>query len=897
MAKKKYPMKGQAEKLAKQGRYGDSMLVHMNPSEVDILRKTSPVGDLTINPKTGQPEAFMQFLPAIAGAALSMGSKSKQQQTDESMPTVDPYASQSYSDPGVELTARQLQDLYFNPEYGMINQPIPIPRQQVAGLSPMEIQARNMAGGLGGFGQQLSRAQDMYEQSARGFDPRSAGAFADPRARALYEQSTRGYDPRMGQQFMDQNARAMMRGAAGDIRGAEMGMGREAFFAQQGMMDAARGTGLEAAIGQAGLDTAGRDIRQDVLASQRGMGAAGDRAAQEAFIGQRGLDSAGRGIDRDIGSAMSGMFGAEMGAGRESRIGQRAMDRASQGIGGQVVGAQTGAMDAAQRARMQTQMAGQDLRSAGDMGRSTAMQGIAGLAGTGDQFDPSSVGQFMSPFTQNVIDAQQAEIARLGEKQKIGARDQAVRAGAFGGSRGAIAQAEIDRNTLQQQAKTGAELRSQGFQQAQQAAQQAFEQAQGRRQQAAQLTGSLGQAGAQTGISAASQAANLGLSAEQLAQRGALEGGQLGLSGLTSQADIAQRAAQMGISTEELAGRLAQQRGQLGLQRGQTQADLARQAADLGITTQELQSRIAQQQGQMGLQAGQVQGDLAQRAAQLGMSAQEYAGQMAQQGGALGLQAQQGIGGLAGQRADIAAGLARDYQSGQQLGSGIFGDQMARFQGAAAGMDRQTRGALGDAMNAYQMGQQGLRAGAQGIAGLGRQGFDMLTSQIGTTAGLGATGRGIQDRAFTSDYRAATQMADEPFMRLQRGFNVLGQGAPYMPGYNTGFGAGQQAVGTYQKPNTAARLGSALSFGAQFLPPSDVRLKENVMKVGEVEPGVGWYTWNWNDTAKAMGVDGPTEGVMAQELMKVNPSAVHKAEDGYYRVDYSKVKRQEAEAQ
>ena len=140
-------------------------------------------------------------------------------------------------------------------------------------------------------------------------------------------------------------------------------------------------------------------------------------------------------------------------------------------------------------------------------------------------------------------------------------------------------------------------------------------------------------------------------------------------------------------------------------------------------------------------------------------------------------------------------------------------------------------------------------------------------------------------------------MADEPFMRLQRGFNVLGQGAPFMPSYTTGFGSGQQGVGTYQQPNTAARLGSALSFGAQFMPPSDIRLKENVMKVGEVEPGVGWYTWDWNDTAKSMGINAQTEGVMAQELMKVNPSAVHKAEDGYYRVDYSKVNRQEAEVQ
>ncbi len=674
MAKNKYPMKSQAEKLAKQGRYGDSMLVHMNPAEVDVLRKTSPIGDLTINPQTGQLEAFVQFIPAALATAGSLLSKSKQQQTDESMPVVQPSASQQYAAPGVELTSRQLLDAYFNPEYGMIGQQIPIPVQQIAGLSPQEVQARNLAQGLGGFGQQLSEAQNLFRQSARGFDPRSAGAFADPRARQLYEQSIGAYDPRMGSQFMDQNARAMMRGAAGDIRGAELGMGREAAMAQQAM-----------------------------------------RAAGQ-------------------------------GAGRESRIGQRAMERAGQGIGGQVGGAQAGAMDAAQRARMQTQMAGRDLRSAGQMGQAAAMQGIAGLAGTGSQFDPSAVSRFQDPFTQQVIDAQQAEIARLGEQQKIAARDQAVRSGAFGGSRGAIAQAEIGRNVLQQQAKTGAELRSQGFQQAQQAAQQAFEQAQGRRQQAAQLTGSLGQAGAQTGISAAQQAANLGLSAEQLAQRGALEGGQLGLSGLTSQADIAQRAAQLGISTQELAGRLAQQ------------------------------------------------------------------------GGALGLQAQQGIGGLAGQRADIASGLARDFQSGQQLGSGIFGDQMARMQGAAGGLDRTTRGAFGDAMSAYQMGQQGARAGAQGIAGLGRQGFDMLTGQIGTLGGLGAAGRGIQQRGLDAQYKAATQQADEPFMRLQRGFNVLGQGAQFMPGYTTGFGSGQQGVGTYQKPNTAANVMSALSFGSNFMP-------------------------------------------------------------------------------
>jgi len=678
------------------------------------------------------------------------------------VPLALPSAGVSYADPAMEMASRNMLAAYFGDpstgDLGMMGQQIPIPIQQVAGLSPQEIQARNLAGGLGGFGAQLAEAQDMYRQGSQGFDPATSGLFADPRARALYEQSTRGYDPSQGQQFMDQDARRMMMDASGDIRGAEQGMSREALMAQQGM-------------------------------SQAGMG-----------------------------------------AGRESALGQQQIRGAAAGIGGQVGSAQQQAAEATARARDQTQMAGRDLRSAGQMGRSTAMQGIAGLAGTGDAYDPSSASSFMDPYNRDVIDAQQAEIARLGEKQKIAARDQAVKSGGFGGSRGAIAEAEIGRNVLQQQAKTGAELRSQGFQQAQQQAQQSFEQAQGRRQQAAQMTGSLGQAGAQTGISAAGQAGTLGVSAEQLAQRGALEGGQLGMSGQMNQGQLAQQAAQMGISTQELQGRLAQQ------------------------------------------------------------------------GGALGLQAQQGIGGLAGQRAGIGQNLGSQFQSAQQLGSNVFGNQMNRMQGAASGMGGLTNQQMSNAMNSYQMSGANQRAGAQGIAGLGRQGQDMLTSQIGTLGGLGQAGRGIQQQGLNAQYKAGLQMSDEPYQRLARGQALLGGAQPFMPQYSSGFATQNQNTNLSESESGAGRIQGGLSKAGGLIGTiagmfSDIRLKENVLKVDEVEPGVGWYTWDWNDTAKAMGVDDQTEGVIAQELMEVDPGAVAMGDDGYYRVDYSKVKRNRMEVQ
>ncbi len=72
-----FPMQPMAEEMARQGRYGDSMLVHMNPIEVEGLASLSPTGELTINPETGQPEAFLPILAAIAssigGGALATG--------------------------------------------------------------------------------------------------------------------------------------------------------------------------------------------------------------------------------------------------------------------------------------------------------------------------------------------------------------------------------------------------------------------------------------------------------------------------------------------------------------------------------------------------------------------------------------------------------------------------------------------------------------------------------------------------------------------------------------------------------------------------------------------------------------------------------------------------------
>jgi hypothetical protein len=58
-------IKQQTQNVANQGRYGDSMLLHVNPVEVKGLAQAMPI---TVNPQTGQPEAFLPFLAPLLGS-------------------------------------------------------------------------------------------------------------------------------------------------------------------------------------------------------------------------------------------------------------------------------------------------------------------------------------------------------------------------------------------------------------------------------------------------------------------------------------------------------------------------------------------------------------------------------------------------------------------------------------------------------------------------------------------------------------------------------------------------------------------------------------------------------------------------------------------------------------
>ena len=163
---------------------------------------------------------------------------------------------------------------------------------------------------------------------------------------------------------------------------------------------------------------------------------------------------------------------------------------------------------------------------------------------TGEAMREGGYKDFYDPFVEDVIDTTLADIRREGDIANIGARAEAVGAGAFGGSRQAIAEQELQRNIEDRAARTSAQLRSAAYTGAQNQAQSAFENQMKRGQGAGQLFQSLG-----TGIGA------LGEAQQALGQKDVnalFNVGSLEQNQLQSEYDV-QRASQLEEAYEPFA--------------------------------------------------------------------------------------------------------------------------------------------------------------------------------------------------------------------------------------------------------------------------------------------------------------------------------------------------------
>jgi hypothetical protein len=262
---------------------------------------------------------------------------------------------------------------------------------------------------------------------------------------------------------------------------------------------------------------------------------------------------------------------------------QQAFDLARQGIGAFEPYIQAGAqgltqgMDLTQRGALaagaiQTAPMYQEAQNV--LGRAMPVlgQGIGGLLGSAQGYQPGYAEAYMNPYQQQVTQNALGEMRRQADIARQGQAAQAIGAGAFGGTREGVQRAEFERGVQDLMMQRIMQDYAQNYLQAQNAAMQGFEAQQGRQLAASQALGQAamqyGQLGQGIGALTAQQAST------DLAKAGTLGslGGQMG--GLGSQyAGLGEATQRLGAADVGLLAGLG------GIERGvaQSQLDAMRQ--------------------------------------------------------------------------------------------------------------------------------------------------------------------------------------------------------------------------------------------------------------------------------------------------------------------------------
>jgi len=278
-------------------------------------------------------------------------------------------------------------------------------------------------------------------------------------------------------------------------------------------------------------------------------------------------------------------------------------------------------------------------------------------------------------------------------------------------------------------------------------------------------------------------------------------------------------------------------------------------------------------------QGGQLAAGLRQQGFQtaLGASQQDVANQMqaalANQSARSAAEQFGQATGLQGQIANQGA-FGRAQEFGQALG---LQGQIAN-QGAFGRAQEFGQGMTLDAQQANQQAAQqaaNLRLQASGqLGGLGQTGFGMGQGIIGMQQQQGLLQQQNNQRLIDAARAQYGGFANAP----QTALNTR-MGATSAGNFNQG------STTETRNPGLFDYLQAGANAGATYM-ASDRRLKTNVTPIGE-RSGVKIYSWDWTDEGKRIASpDQPTVGVMADELMETHPHLVHRASDGYLRVNY-----------
>ena len=410
---------------------------------------------------------------------------------------------------------------------------------------------------------------------------------------------------------------------------------------------------------------------------------------------------------------------------------------------------------------------------------------------------PGAIEQYMSPYQRMVTDVEKQAAVRASQMQAGQEGAAAARAGAKGGTRSALIEAERQKGLGQQLASIEARGAQSGFEQAQ----RAFE-----ADRAARLQqGQFGVQAFQTQEAARQRQAELGLQAQQSGEQARQEAARMGLSAQQqedaarqAQEQFSQRAFGMGAEQRQFQatiGMQAQQAGEQARQRAaemgmsaQQQNEAARQASEeFRLRGFQAMESGRQQQAQLGLGAFQAQEAARQQQQQFQFQAQQAGEQARQRAAEMGLNAQQQTD-ASNRAAQEFLSQSQQFNIEQQRQRALLG-----FQGLEA-----DRAAMDQRLRAGEL----LRG-----TGLSQQESDLARLQA--QLGIGGQRRGLMQQGLDIGYEDFLRQQAFPREQLSFLSNLL-QGVPVQPGTTVAtygrqptptqqlLGAGLGAAGLYR---------------------------------------------------------------------------------------------------
>jgi hypothetical protein len=156
----------------------------------------------------------------------------------------------------------------------------------------------------------------------------------------------------------------------------------------------------------------------------------------------------------------------------------------------------------------------------------------------------------------------------------------------------------------------------------------------------------------------------------------------------------------------------------------------------------------------------------------------------------------------------------------------------------------------------------------------------MSTADIALDQGLGQIALTLESRAVKLNRASDWRFTDED-KQIEVNGDLMGEYIYRMTDLQLTWG--QNSVDPFRPPSRRRGSGGNRS-------RSDERLKENIIQIGRTPSGLEVAVWKWNDTARALGIDGPNIGVIAQQAQEICPEAVSEGPHGYLMVDYGNLK-------